>query len=609
MCHGRKTEYLDIPLKDNIKGWRLEWFIVENHSKSLPPRSGRQPDVRTPSWVESPTALEVTEARILLAEICLLKERGLTTEAVVADFVFKNIQPLKDRAYPAYLYSGITDSTRVTDRKIPTEDLVSQLDMILRGKVSNVGAPVAYSAWNLPPPRSFFNFVSNPPASDSGLGLRVRPSPEDIEALVAPLRDLPNDERQVHFEMLPSPDDVEIDDVLNMLAGESSDSAPAEPMAVTVGQGVNKIVDTRNPKGTCPKHPRQVSRPTAPVEKKKRLRRLSCLDQDVGPSILVCEEVSEEVLPEVDPNGGVRVEADPNGCDHAPTVPNGCDLVEAEPNGCNRAEAEPNGCGCAEVEPNGCDRAEAKPNGCVRAPAIVRIFYEDEEEEEEVPLIRKNNRRYRGSRGDTDIPSPALSALVSLQELSIAVFDRALEDVVPEDMLSEPTVGDMMDVCSEIPDMGLEVSRAVSRASSTLEGSLRYQEVGQDCPTPMEVTEDPSALEVDVAENPAPEGGAGSYPAPEGVVSSDPALVGSESCNPALKGIAGNDPALVGGASYNPAPEGVQVSSPSHTSMDVHVGSLKGKCALGPFLSILVIECQHKCLNVNQCPWMNKVQI
>jgi hypothetical protein len=133
----------------------------------LPPRSRRQPDVRTLSWIEFPTALEVTEARVLLAEMCLLKERGLTAEAVIADFVFKNIQPLKDRAYPAYLYSGITDSTRVTNRKIPTEDLVSRLDMILRGKVSNAGAPVAYYAWNLPPPRSFFNFVSNPPASDS----------------------------------------------------------------------------------------------------------------------------------------------------------------------------------------------------------------------------------------------------------------------------------------------------------------------------------------------------------------------------------------------------------------------------------------------------------
>jgi hypothetical protein len=143
LCRERKIEYLDIPLKDSIKGWRLEWFIVENHCKSLPPRSAREPDVRTPSWVESPTLSEITEAKV---EVCLLKDRGLTAKAVVADFVFKNIQPLKDRAYPAYLYSGINDSTRVTNKRIPTEDLVSRLDMILRGRVSNVGAPVAYSA-------------------------------------------------------------------------------------------------------------------------------------------------------------------------------------------------------------------------------------------------------------------------------------------------------------------------------------------------------------------------------------------------------------------------------------------------------------------------------
>jgi hypothetical protein len=173
MRHERKMEYLDILLKDIIKGWRLEWFIVENHGKSLPLRSGRQLDVRTPSWIESPTALEVTEAKVLLAEVCLLKERCLTAEAVVADFVFKNIQPLKERAYPTYLYSGVTDSTRVTNRRISAKDLVSWLDMILRAKVSNVGAPIAYSAWNLPPPKSFFNFVSNPPTGDSGLGLRV----------------------------------------------------------------------------------------------------------------------------------------------------------------------------------------------------------------------------------------------------------------------------------------------------------------------------------------------------------------------------------------------------------------------------------------------------
>jgi hypothetical protein len=69
--------------------------------------------------------LEIKEVRVLLAEICLLKERGLTAEDVVADFVFKNIQPLKDRAYPAYLYSGVTDSTRVTNKRISAVDLVS----------------------------------------------------------------------------------------------------------------------------------------------------------------------------------------------------------------------------------------------------------------------------------------------------------------------------------------------------------------------------------------------------------------------------------------------------------------------------------------------------
>jgi hypothetical protein len=49
-------------------------------------------------------------------------------------------------------------------------------------------------------------------------------------------------------------------------------------------------------------------------------------------------------------------------------------------------------------------------------------------------------------------------------------------------------------------------------------------------------------------------------------------------------------------------------SSPYDTGAGPH-GSLKGKCALGPFLNILVIECQHKCLCVNLCKMVDKVQI
>jgi hypothetical protein len=130
--------------------------------------------------------------------------------------------------------------------------------------------------------------------------------------------------------------------------------------------------------------------------------------------------------------------------------------------------------------------AEALPEvdakGCDRAHAVVCLFDEDEEEEEEVPLVRKNSRHYRGSEGASDIPSSALSTLVSLQGLSISDFDQVLEEVVPEDMLLEPPANDISAACSEVPDGGLslldsagqEVTRAVSRASSTLEGSLPW---------------------------------------------------------------------------------------------------------------------------------------
>jgi hypothetical protein len=130
---GRKVEYLGIPLKDNIKGWRFGWFTMETHNNSLPARSGRQPDVRITNWIEGPTNSKETEARVLLAVIANLKDRGMTIEAVVVDFVFKNIQPLKDRVHPAYLSTGVRDPSRVTNRQISEEDVLNRVKMMPRG--------------------------------------------------------------------------------------------------------------------------------------------------------------------------------------------------------------------------------------------------------------------------------------------------------------------------------------------------------------------------------------------------------------------------------------------------------------------------------------------
>jgi hypothetical protein len=78
--------------------------------------------------------------------------------------------------------------------------------------------------------------------------------------------------------------------------------------------------------------------------------------------------------------------------------------------------------------------------GCDNVQATGGMFDEDEEEEEEeIPLIRKNSCYYRGSDGGSDIPSPSMLALVSLQGLSISDFDQALEEVILEDILSYPS--------------------------------------------------------------------------------------------------------------------------------------------------------------------------
>jgi hypothetical protein len=339
----------------------LEWFIVENHGNSLPPRPGRQPDVLTPSWTEFPTDQEVTETGALLAEVGLLKERGLTAEAVVADFVFKNIQPLKDRAYPAYLYRGLADSTRVTNRRIPSVDLVNRLEMILRGKVSNVGAPVAYSAWNMPPSKAFTHFVSNPPVADGSLGLRVRPSAEEVNALVASLGEIPDDERQVHFEVPLDPSDAEIGAMLDLLAEDSSDAAPAGTFVVAPLPEAGTTLDIQKPVSVRPRRPSRANQLDPPADEQKRkkrhLRRVSSLDRDAGPSAPAAEEVPVPELTDADLNGGAPLAADPNG--GAPPA--------ADPNGGAPPAADPNG-------------------------GVICVADEDDgEEEDEVPLTRKNS--------------------------------------------------------------------------------------------------------------------------------------------------------------------------------------------------------------------------
>jgi hypothetical protein len=216
--------------------------------------------------------------------------------------------------------------------------------------------------------------------------------------------------------------------------------------------------------------------------KKRRLRRVSSLDRDVGPSVPATEEVPVPEFTDPDLTGGAPPAADPNG--GAPPA--------------------------------------ADPNECVFCVANEN----DGEEEDEVPLTRKNSRQYVVSGESSGVPSPALSALIGLQELSLANFDQTLEDMVPENLLSEPADDGVMEVCADVLDAGLGSTRAASRASSTLERGLEGQETDLDHLAPMEVIEGPLALEAATAENLVLKDGVDTCLAPEDVAGDDSARGG-----------------------------------------------------------------------------------
>jgi hypothetical protein len=66
--------------------------------------------------------------------------------------------------------------------------------------------------------RPFSEFVSNPTVQDGSPGYRVRPSSDEIEALITAHRGFPEEERQTHFRMQSVDDDGEVNAVLILLA-------------------------------------------------------------------------------------------------------------------------------------------------------------------------------------------------------------------------------------------------------------------------------------------------------------------------------------------------------------------------------------------------------
>jgi hypothetical protein len=111
---GRKTEYIHYTLVESVKSWRSEWFYAGNMHPPLELHSNAAPVPNTLWDKEVLSTTEIEGIRPFLNQIRSMKDQGLRRVGVVASFIRRRVQPLKDRVHYNFEYTGCQDPTRLT---------------------------------------------------------------------------------------------------------------------------------------------------------------------------------------------------------------------------------------------------------------------------------------------------------------------------------------------------------------------------------------------------------------------------------------------------------------------------------------------------------------
>jgi hypothetical protein len=105
--------------------------------------------------------------------------------------------------------------------------------------------------------------------------------------------------------------------MLDMLAEDSSDAVPAETLVVAPILEASKALDIQKSDSVCLKRSRRANQPTSPAEgkkkKKRRLCRVSSLDQDAVHLFLLLRKCRSPRLLKLTPMGVTRLLWNPMG--------------------------------------------------------------------------------------------------------------------------------------------------------------------------------------------------------------------------------------------------------------------------------------------------------
>jgi hypothetical protein len=116
----------------SVQGWRKKWFYIKDQKNSSSDQYGiasfdANKDLKKlSSWDSPPTEAEMEDIKPLLARIQSLKSASggaLSGTQLTAFFLHRRIQPLHHHVSKLWSYSGLEDSSRVSEEDIDKKDL------------------------------------------------------------------------------------------------------------------------------------------------------------------------------------------------------------------------------------------------------------------------------------------------------------------------------------------------------------------------------------------------------------------------------------------------------------------------------------------------------
>jgi hypothetical protein len=99
-------------------------------------------------WTNQLATLDTRELKPLLDDLEQLKAEGLTGTTVSISFYRHLIQPLQDRAHPAFEYWWQSDPTRVAQCKVSKAEMIARAKNIFGGRIRNKECPKALGIYS-----------------------------------------------------------------------------------------------------------------------------------------------------------------------------------------------------------------------------------------------------------------------------------------------------------------------------------------------------------------------------------------------------------------------------------------------------------------------------